>query len=56
MQNSGLEQEAQRAEQQAQRAEQEKQRAEREARRATAAESELARLRDLLKDKGAGES
>jgi Uma2 family endonuclease len=46
------EQQAQRAEQQAQRAEQEKQRAEREARRAAAAESELARLRDLLKQQG----
>jgi Uma2 family endonuclease len=46
------EQEAQRAKQEAQRAEQEKQRAEQEAQRAAAAESELARLRDLLKQQG----
>jgi Uma2 family endonuclease len=42
----------QRAEQEAQRAEQEKQRAEQEKQRATVAESELARLRDLLKQQG----
>ncbi|MFO1430600.1 MAG: DUF874 family protein [Candidatus Competibacteraceae bacterium] len=46
------EQEAQRAEQEAQRAEQEAQRAEQEKQRAVAAESELARLRDLLKQQG----
>ncbi|HYQ92450.1 MAG TPA: Uma2 family endonuclease [Candidatus Competibacteraceae bacterium] len=42
----------QRIEQEKQRAEQEKQRAEQEKQRAAAAESELARLRDLLKQRG----
>ena len=45
------EQEARRAEQEARRAEQEAQRADREAQRASAAEAELARLRQLLSEK-----
>jgi hypothetical protein len=46
------EQEKQRAEQEKQRAEQEKQRAEQEKQRADLAEAELAKLRQLLAEKG----
>ncbi|MFO1433732.1 MAG: Uma2 family endonuclease [Candidatus Competibacteraceae bacterium] len=50
--NQWAEREAQRAEQEKQRADLEAQRAEQERQRATAAEAELARLRDLLKQQG----